>query len=116
MMGVEILATKEVATTFTFNWGAFWLAVGIIFGMCVIAGIVLSITYKDWSALLLFGITGIIFGSLIGVYCGKAMEMPTEYETHYKVIISDEVSMNKFIEKYEIIDQEGKIYTVREIN
>lgn len=41
--------------------------------------------------------------------------LPKEYETRYKVIISDEVSMNDFTTRYKIIDQEGKIYTVREI-
>lgn len=43
------------------------------------------------------------------------MMAPTAYETHYKVLISDEVSMNEFLEQYEIIDQEGKIFTVREV-
>lgn len=31
----------------------------------------------------------------------------------YKVTITDEVSLNEFYEKYEITDQEGKIYTIR---
>ena len=34
--------------------------------------------------------------------------------THHMVIISDDVNMNKFLDKYEILDQEGKIYTVKE--
>jgi hypothetical protein len=32
----------------------------------------------------------------------------------YKVTIDDSVSMNDFLDKYEILDQEGKIYTVKE--
>ena len=40
----------------------------------------------------------------------------TKYETQYKVTISDEVKMDEFCEKYEIIEQDGKIYTVRERN
>ena len=32
----------------------------------------------------------------------------------YKVTIDETVSMVEFMDKYEIIDQEGKIYTVRE--
>ena len=32
----------------------------------------------------------------------------------YQVTISDEVSLNDFMDKYEILDQEGKIYTVKE--
>ena len=35
-------------------------------------------------------------------------------DTTYKVTIDDSVSMNEFLDKYEIIDQEGKIYTVKE--
>ena len=31
-----------------------------------------------------------------------------------KVTINDSVSMNEFLDKYEILDQEGKIYTVKE--
>ena len=34
--------------------------------------------------------------------------------TEYKVTIDDSVSMNEFLNKYEILDQEGKIYTVKE--
>ena len=37
---------------------------------------------------------------------------PTD-EYKYKVTIDDTVSLNEFYEKYEIIDQEGKIYTIK---
>lgn len=37
-------------------------------------------------------------------------------EYKYQVTISDEVSMSKFLEKYEIESVDGKIYTVTEIN
>ncbi len=37
-----------------------------------------------------------------------------EYETHYQVTVDNSVSMNEFQNKYEIIEVEGKIYTVRE--
>ena len=58
---------------------------------------------------MLFGVLSIIVGAGVDA----ATEQPTgEYE--YKVTISDEVSMNDFLEKYEIIDQEGKIFTVKE--
>lgn len=47
---------------------------------------------------------------------GITFETPSKYETQYKVAVSDEVLMNEFNEKYEIVEQEGKIYTVRERN
>ena len=34
-------------------------------------------------------------------------------EYKYKVTIDDTVSLTEFYEKYEIIDQEGKIYTIK---
>lgn len=42
----------------------------------------------------------------------------TTYETgryEYKVTIDDSVSMVEFLEKYEIVSQEGKIYTIRDV-
>lgn len=37
-----------------------------------------------------------------------------KYETHYQVTVDNSVSMNEFQNKYEIIEVEGKIYTIRE--
>ena len=37
-----------------------------------------------------------------------------KYETRYQVTVDNSVSMNEFQDKYEIIEVEGKIYTVRE--
>lgn len=88
MTGVEILATQEVATAFTFNSTSF----------CIVLGI--------------FIVGGFLLGAVAGIV---ECDCPSEYETQYKVTISDEVSMNEFLERYEIIDQEGKIYTVREV-
>ena len=39
-----------------------------------------------------------------------------KHETVYDIIIGDEVRFNDFNEYYEIIDQNGNIYTVREKN
>ena len=39
----------------------------------------------------------------------------TMYEApEYKVTISDDVSFNEFNKKYEVVEQEGEIYTIRE--
>ena len=37
-----------------------------------------------------------------------------KYETRYQVAVDNSVSMNEFQDKYEIIEVEGKIYTVKE--
>lgn len=111
--GVEILAIEEVAINFAFNWAAFWIAAGVTFGICLIIGFIVGLT-DGWSCFGICVVLGIIFGGILGAIAGAGEQKPTEYEAHYKVTISDEVSMNEFTEKYEIIDQDGKIYTIRE--
>ena len=115
MNGVEILNQTQVVAESAFNWTAFWIASSIIFGIFIVIGIILSMTEGPdligWILVIFAGIIlGLIFGSIWGMFC----ETPTKYETHYQVIINDSVSMNDFLDKYEIIDTEGKIITVRE--
>lgn len=115
MTGIEILAAQEIVTEFAFNWNAFWITFSVICGMFALLGIFLSLTPYKWSNLCFCIIVGSITGLLVGCIVGdRILCTPTTYETQYKVTISDEVSMNEFLEKYEVIDQEGKILTVRE--
>lgn len=115
MNGVEILNETQVVAESTFNWTAFWIAGSIIFGIFIIIGIILSITdgpdRGGWMLIIGVGILmGLLFGFIFGMWC----ETPTKYETHYQVIIDDSVSMNDFLDKYEIINTEGKILIIRE--
>lgn len=115
MNGVEILSSAEVACEFAFNWIAFWIGFGLIIGFCLLMSIPSVIKGEcDWWTILICLFVGIVGGSFIGLMIGEAFHTPTAYETHYKVTIEDSVSMNEFLDKYEIIDQEGKIYTVKE--
>lgn len=51
--------------------------------------------------------------SLTFITLEENIEIPTgKYE--YQVIIDDNVSLNEFIEKYEIINIDGKLYTIKE--
>lgn len=114
MTGVEILTTQEVATAFAFSWENFWIGMSVILFIGLFLGAICSMIEKDIVGLIAGGILGVVFGCMLGVGVGID-SIPTEYETQYKVTISDEVSMNDFLERYEIVSQEGKIYTVREI-
>lgn len=115
MTGVEILATQEVATSFGFSWEKFWMALMIVTIIGCFIGLLVSLANRDFECLAVGCILGAIFGVLLGTGLG-VNGLPTEYETQYKVTISDDVQMNEFLDKYEIVDQEGKIYTVRERN
>ena len=113
MTGVEILAMEEVATAYAWNWLTYFITVGIVEFIFIVFAL---ITEKNgFEDVLLGAIVGLFVGTLIGILPAK-MTKPSEYETQYKVTISDEVPMNAFLERYEIIDQEGKIYTVRDKN
>lgn len=115
MTGIEILATNEVVIKTAFNWNVFCIVLACFFGSCLIIGLLISVANNnDWSYLLCCIVAGVIFGLVLGSASGAGLSTPTAYETQYKVTISDEVPMNEFLEKYEIIDQEGKIYTIRE--
>ena len=114
MPGVEILSSAEVVTQSAFNWLLFW----VVEAVCIIPSLIIAIwCYHDTDkvgVLLSFPLIGILLGTFIGGAAGSKCSNPTAYETEYKVTISDEVSLNEFYERYEVIDQEGKIFTVRE--
>ena len=114
MTGVEILATSEVVSASEFNWTMFWIIVGIFVSIMFLIGVAASATLHRLDDLFMYILFGVLIGPLFGVLVGAGTSTPSEYETQYKVVISDEVPMNSFLAKYKIINQEGKIYTVVE--
>ena len=51
----------------------------------------------------------------MGLVLGGAIAAtPVAWETRYEVTISSEVSMAEFMDKYEILETRGSIYTIRE--
>ena len=115
MTGVEILATEEVAVAWaSWNWSNFFSVVGLVFFVAAITGVISGAIDGRSIGITVF-LSGFIVGSvLFGTMVGANTGEPTEYETQYKVIIDDSVSMNDFVDKYEIVNQDGKIYTVKE--
>ncbi len=117
MTGIEILATQEVAVAWAnWNWASFLGVIGLSVVLSAFFSIMAGVMDgRDVGLAVFIGVNVVsllLFGPIVGANTGE----PTEYKTQYKVTISDEVSMNDFLERYEIIDQEGKIYTVRERN
>ena len=114
MSGVEILAVEDVVTKYNFNWNWFLIVAGTVLAILIVAGTLMSIKSSDWTQLLIGAIVGLIFGGIFGSIFGVGERIPSEYEAQYKVTIADEVSMNEFVGRYEIIEQNGRLYTVRE--
>lgn len=115
MNGIEILSSAEVVAQTRFNWTVFGIVLGVVVCVALFISIVPVIKGEcHWSVIPICLLIGVFGGSMISALFGELFGTPLSYETHYKVTIDDSVSMNEFIEKYEIIETEGKIYTVRE--
>lgn len=115
MTGVEILSSNEVAIEYAFNWPIFWIFCGITVGIFVAIGIYYTVQGEcSWGVIPTLASLGLILGAVFGCLAGGTSSVPVKYTTEYKVVLSDEVSMNEFYEHYEVVEQEGKIFTVRE--
>lgn len=112
MPGVEILNTtihyKEALPT-----GAI-IAIIALIGIPLIATIIGKALDVETVYFLgiVFLLVGIVFATLIYVTIRKPTDEIDYIE--YEVLIDDSVSFTEFNDKYEIINQKGKIYTVRE--
>ena len=114
MAGVEILHSSEVLISGGFSEMSFISTLLVCTIIGILIGIINFIIDSEIEWMFVGLGMGILLGLGFGALVGGALSTPEEYETHYKVLVSDEVSMNEFLEHYEIVDQEGKIYTVKE--
>ena len=112
MSGVEILASEQVVAKYGISNATIYTML-IIIGIAIFLGVLESIKRHDWNHLLFYMFVGVCVSLLIGSTVQEETKKPLEYETQYKLIISDKVLMNEFYDKYEIIEQEGRIFTVR---
>lgn len=115
MNGVEILSSETIYKIGYYSWPV-WVMVAIVFAIAIIT-FVYSRHKNDRIDSLLYSLMALAISLMI---LGLPMEMLSQHKTdeildvRLKVTIDDSVSMNEFLDKYEILDQEGKIYTVRE--
>ena len=117
MNGVEILAEKII---YQFNPFNIFFLLGVALGIPIFIWIIRAAKeQKCLDASLV--IMALILVLMIGLVCGVAtmatplVDREIRY-MEYQVIIDDSVSMNEFLDKYEILGQNGKIYTVKERN
>lgn len=90
------------------NNTVFWIML-TIFGIGI-AGILAHYTYNSkHSDILFYFFIGLI---LLGLF-GSMISIPM-VSTYYEVSVSDEVRLNDFMSKYEIVKQKGQIYIVKE--
>ena len=108
MEGIEILSIGEIGINPVFNWTAAIIGgilIGLIPAFC--AGI-------DGRSIGHFIVMLILCAPFFGILCGFSAEKYTDTVPTYKVIISNTVSLNEFYDRYEILEQDGKIFTIME--
>ena len=60
-------------------------------------------------------LTVVLYSSVIAIFfLVLAFFIPSSDYVKYQVTIDDNVKLNEFMNKYQIIEQEGKLYTIRE--
>jgi hypothetical protein len=109
MNGVEILSSETIYNTILPEW---CIGVGLGCGFIFVMLMIISIVNERGIGVILSIIA--IIASIVVAGLGDGINTNSVHHIEYKVTIDDSVSMNEFLDKYEILDQEGKIYTVRE--
>ena len=110
MEGVTILAQEVIRD---FSPTVFLISSILISTLsgCIIAAFFIGGPISDSTTLSIIILCTVGFGLILGGVIGSFWNDPIP---QYKVTISEEVSMVEFYEKYEIINQEDLIFTVRE--
>lgn len=118
MEGITIL--NETAT-YCAHYGVY-----IVWGCCIVAGVIIGVIFGAHNSYhpivdgITEGLLGLMLGTLFGLaVTGLVAQVWTTDEIDYidyQVTIDDTVSFNELYEKYEVIDQDGQIFTIRERN
>lgn len=109
MQGIEILSQEIIYNTILPQW-----CIGLGFGLGFIFVMLMVVSIVNEHALGLVLSVIALIASIVVAGLGDTTSKTNISHIEYKVIIDDSVSMTEFMDKYEILDQEGRIYTVRE--
>ena len=111
MSGVQILSEKILYNTIIPEG---YVILGIV-GVCVLlaGGITLISEGCNIGGSFCFVL---VLASLALIVLGATSNKNSIKYIEYKVAIDESVSLVEFYDKYEILDQEGKIYTIKERN
>ena len=107
---MEILNVGTATIDYLGGWSVSVIILVICGTISLITGFLIGIWGYDFVGMVLW-VMGVIC-VFVAFYDYKTNN-PVKVTT-YQVILDDDVSYNEFIEKYEVIKQEGRIYTIYE--
>lgn len=107
MEGITILNSYDCGNDIAFIVSiVILILMGLIALISFIGGCIYGFCDSHVTIMMTCGTIALFFGILaISTY---------ENPTYYEVLIEDEVSMTEFTQRYEIVKQEGQIFTVKE--
>ena len=111
---MEILY-QYIKTTYTWGWNPLcWLIFAVLLGwisIVIIDRVCLKKAYsaetKSFAWLIAIGL---IASNLLAFRLGQ----PVPYDVYKVTIDENTINYTEFLDQYEILEQEGKIYTIRE--
>ena len=110
--GVEILSVVDYTTDNIILISLLSLMV-VLTITAIILTIIYMIEYSEFNGIV--AVVLIIFCIVIGISIVGIIHTARHFnEKAYKVTISNEVSFKEFTDKYEVVDQDGEIYTIKE--
>ena len=114
MNGIEILNKTEILVESSYAGTLMLVAIfGLMVGVICLSVIPPKIKNAIFQLIVITIFVIITVASMVSLVLSTDLKSPTgEYE--YQVTIDDSVSFTEFNEKYEVISQEGKIFTVKE--
>lgn len=120
MNGVTILNSMEVVAETAHDWNtrctvSFCIMVIGLLSLLVMIWISGKMHEEIFNVLSVICSAMFVFGLVFTLLFYK-IEKPISYKTQYQVTADDSVTLNEFLENYNIISIDGKIYTVEEKN
>ena len=105
--GVLVLSAHAVEVSA--EWFVVAMPILVIVGLMAFS---VAVAYDIPAAGAIFGACGLGVIVLLSLYgCGVACHYD---HTEYQVTLSDSVTVNELLDRYEIVSQDGLIYTIKE--
>lgn len=109
MTGVEILSSVTIYNNILPEWFGWLSAMGFIVFTIVCF---MALTKGCFRLGTLCAVLAVVF--IVTGYFSVTPNKNSIDHIEYRVLIDESVSMTEFFDKYEVIDKDGRIYTIKE--
>ena len=113
MEGVQFILHNPQYVT-EYSWGWSWM--GFLAGVLVLAFaamFILFVKMSDPTYIICIALAAIFAIASTHIF-STAKEIESYHHSEYVVILHEDVNYKEFFEKYEIVDSDGKFYTIIE--